>query len=103
MSDNRYSFIINSTHPCLAGHFPNNPIVPGAVILEQVMLKWALFSTQKIQQFDFSKFTQRLLADTPCIVSFIPLEPKNKLTKAEFIVKTTDDITICKGRFVYGT
>ncbi|MEN8166500.1 MAG: hydroxymyristoyl-ACP dehydratase [Pseudomonadota bacterium] len=24
-------------HPCLEGHFPENPIVPGTIILEQVV------------------------------------------------------------------
>lgn len=30
------SFQISAQHPCLPGHFPNHPIVPGVVLLEQV-------------------------------------------------------------------
>ncbi|MEZ5592806.1 MAG: hypothetical protein R3F53_19725 [Gammaproteobacteria bacterium] len=33
----RQSCCIGSEHPSLAGHFPSNPIVPGVVILDEVM------------------------------------------------------------------
>ena len=29
--------MIESEHPALAGHFPGNPIVPGVLILEEVL------------------------------------------------------------------
>lgn len=28
--------VISERHPCLAGHFPGDPIVPGALILDEV-------------------------------------------------------------------
>ncbi|MDH5599846.1 MAG: hypothetical protein OEY78_00950 [Gammaproteobacteria bacterium] len=31
------TFTISSAHPSLAGHFPGNPVVPGAVILDEVI------------------------------------------------------------------
>ncbi|WP_428374583.1 hypothetical protein [Lichenicoccus sp.] len=31
------SFLIPDTHPCLPGHFPGNPVVPGVVLLDQAL------------------------------------------------------------------
>jgi len=30
-------FVVESTHPCLPGHFPGRPVVPGVVILDRVL------------------------------------------------------------------
>jgi 3-hydroxymyristoyl/3-hydroxydecanoyl-(acyl carrier protein) dehydratase len=30
------SFVIADDHPCLAGHFPGRPIVPGVVLLDEI-------------------------------------------------------------------
>lgn len=30
-------FVVASTHPCLPGHFPGSPLVPGVVILDHVL------------------------------------------------------------------
>ncbi|BAS68327.1 MAG: hypothetical protein DSY43_03070 [Gammaproteobacteria bacterium] len=34
---NFFNFVVNSKHKSLVGHFPGNPIVPGAVIIEHVL------------------------------------------------------------------
>ena len=31
------NFVIESSHPCLPGHFPGEPVVPGVVILDHVL------------------------------------------------------------------
>ncbi|MEN1972754.1 hypothetical protein WCE34_10555 [Luteimonas sp. MJ204] len=30
-------FVVEHDHPCLPGHFPGRPLVPGVVILDQVL------------------------------------------------------------------
>jgi 3-hydroxymyristoyl/3-hydroxydecanoyl-(acyl carrier protein) dehydratase len=36
MKANRLELIVPETHPCYADHFPGNPLVPGALLLQWI-------------------------------------------------------------------
>lgn len=58
------SFTISSSHPALEGHFPNNPIVPGVVILDEVItIIKALKPDLTVTNISMVKFLHPLLAD----------------------------------------
>ena len=62
---------IAKDHPCLAGHFPGNPVVPGVVILDKVreaiQIKKSGF---RISSFPSVKFLQPLLPSQEFKIEF---------------------------------
>ena len=65
MNEHHSTCSIPSNHPCLAGHFPGNPIVPGVLLLEQVALAAAAWLGQAlaIRQINNVKFLSPLRPD----------------------------------------
>lgn len=64
-------FRIAADHPALAGHFPNNPIVPGVVLLDHI------FATAKIAMPNYRirsirklKWLQPVLPEKDCAVQW---------------------------------
>lgn len=59
-----HSFSIKSSHPSLKGHFPNNPIVPGVVILEEIIAIIKKIEPHTIiEKIPMVKFTHTILPE----------------------------------------
>jgi 3-hydroxymyristoyl/3-hydroxydecanoyl-(acyl carrier protein) dehydratase len=53
---------IPDDHPCLAGHFPGNPIVPGTLILDRVIeLLGQRYPNTRVAEVINAKFIRPLL------------------------------------------
>ena len=67
-----YSFTIQATHPSLKGHFPNNPIVPGVIILDEVInIIKEIKPELTVTAIPMVKFTHPLLAEQQVFVEII--------------------------------
>ena len=108
----RQNMLISHEHPSLNGHFPNNPIVPGVVILDQVMRLWQEKTTKQIRQINHAKFVHLLPADIPCTIEYQRSEyqdsqDKNSLyikkrtNKINFLILDDKQSIIAKGQFSY--
>ena len=73
-------FSIPSDHPCLPGHFPGRPLVPGVVVLEQVLLAVATASGQVVATLRLPqvKFMAPLLPDEQARVELEGQAPRWK-------------------------
>lgn len=62
---NRFEFdiCIPATHPALPGHFPGDPIVPGVLLLDEVMAAALQLSGLEIVRLQHVKFLSALLPD----------------------------------------
>lgn len=89
-----HSFTIQASHPSLAGHFPSNPIVPGVIILDEVInIIQKIKPDFIIDSIPSVKFTQPLLAGQKVIV-----EIKVKNDNAISFLCTHNDIKIVVGQ-----
>lgn len=63
-------FRVPADHPCLPGHFPGNPVVPGVVILDEVVAAIAgrLGAVPAQLRLAQVKFVQPLLPEQPATI-----------------------------------
>ena len=63
---------IHPTHPSLAGHFPGNPIVPGVVILAEILelLGQSVESSLTLATIPFVKFHSPLRPNEVVLLTF---------------------------------
>ena len=81
---------IDASHPSLPGHFPGRPIVPGVLLLDQVISRaerWLGYRLS-IGALAQAKFTQPLLPNEEATLSLTYTEPELKFE----IVKESDRI-----------
>lgn len=67
-----WRFMITADHPSLAGHFPDNPIVPGTVILAEVVHAFRQWQpNERVTGMPMVKFLAPLKPQCPCIIRFV--------------------------------
>lgn len=89
-----YSFTIQASHPSLEGHFPNNPVVPGVVILDEVIsIVKKLKPELTIAAIPMVKFTHPLLPEQQ-----VMLEIKEKSDNAISFNCTHNKIKLVTGQ-----
>jgi 3-hydroxymyristoyl/3-hydroxydecanoyl-(acyl carrier protein) dehydratase len=89
MSDHQYQSRINDNHPSLPGHFPGNPVVPGVVILDEVLHALAQWQPQlPVSGFTTVKFLQPLLPAETFHIEFA----HSKATRMKFECKKNQTV-----------
>ncbi|QWP77298.1 beta-hydroxyacyl-ACP dehydratase [Lysobacter sp. K5869] len=83
------NFVVPADHPCLPGHFPGRPLVPGVVLLERVLeAVQAQHGESSGLRLPQVKFLQPLLPGEAAQVELEPLAP----SRWRFRVRRGEDL-----------
>ena len=66
----QFQFTIARSHPALPGHFPGQPIVPGVLLMDEVMTGVARATKRPVRTLQQVKFAAALLPDETARVCF---------------------------------
>jgi 3-hydroxyacyl-[acyl-carrier-protein] dehydratase len=62
-------FVIGADHPSLPGHFPGEPIVPGAVLLDHAIAHIENHTKRRVAGIAAAKFNLPVRADKTCVLT----------------------------------
>ncbi len=87
----RSTFSIAPDHPCLAGHFPGAPIVPGVVMLDEAFRALGLDAGAALQ-IDWVKFARPLLPGETATLEATVEDPPASRTIIRFSIRHADEL-----------
>jgi 3-hydroxyacyl-[acyl-carrier-protein] dehydratase len=89
--------VISADHPSLPGHFPGAPVVPGVVILDEILaalMKWR--KNYRVTAIPTVKFLAPLRPEQPFTICLA--ENQNAQGEVDFFCRAQDRV-IAEGRF----